>query len=419
MRYTSMRVPTLLLGSMFSAAAGLAQSGDAGSSFSGSIGDPITAGSTQQGGFNPVFDAATSSFTPSSVRSDVNDPTHAQLLGSALSPLASASVNAAVQTAPRTGILSDAQSSVGLNDFGFGSQRNLSFAPGGAAPTLPSATSRSLASSYGASSTQAAFTGGVSANASFTGRVSRGSAGAGGFSGETASPAPSSGASMPATQATASTGASERSTSALTDPVLTGSSAGYDTGSEIHGDLPPPAAPPAALFAPLPTPAPAGQYDDGQTPLAGRPPAAGAILGGVPEYRRAASGFPDSTKGEAGSLPDMESSLSPLSAPAFSASSPFAAISAGQFYEPKVQLSPNLHVQLLRSTASFEAYERRLRRARLAHGASISQADDVYQQDLKDYHNSNGRAGRKSTLTQPIQSFAGPQSDLIGRKLIR
>ncbi len=423
MMKTAMRSSRFLppAGMLLAAFSCLAQSdpSSAGLSLSGSLSDPITAGSPESG-FNTSFDATTSSFTNGAVHSDVNDPTHAQLLGSTLSPFDNAFVNAGVQTSPRTGVLSDAQSSVGLNDFGFGGHRNLSFVPGGTAHTLSSASTRPSSNLYGAASTQAAFTGGMSANAAFNGRAGRAVAAPAGFAGDASASAASSNTQSSAAQPSADgTGTTGRTGTQFTDPVLTGSSAGYDTGSEIHGDLPTPSTQTGSFFAIASRPEPAYQYDDGQTPLSGRAAVAGPVLGGAPEYFHSTSGFPDSTKGQAGSMLDIETGVSPLSAPPTASGSPFAAVSGGDVYQPKTRLNPNLQAQTTRPTGSFEQYERRLRRARLARGASISQADTVYQQDLKDYRRTNGRTGRKSTLTQPTQGLSGYQQDPAARKPIR
>ncbi len=413
-----------LAGCLLAAASCCLAQGDssAGLSLTGSLSDPVTAGSPESG-FNSSFDQTTSSFTNGAMHSDVNDPTHAQLVGSTLSPLDDALVNAAVQTAPRTGILSDAQMSVGLNDFGFGGRQNRSFLPGSGAHTLSSVAARPSSNLYGTAATQAAFTGGMSANAAFNGRAARAATQAQGFSGEAASPATQgtegSSALSSAQPAMDANGRDRQATVMFTDPVLTGSSAGYDTGPEMHGDLPVPSTVTASFFATAPRPDPAFQYDDGQTPLGGRPALAGSVLGGAPEYLRSTTGFPDSTKGQAGSITSLETGVSPLSAPPTPSGSPFSPVSGGEMYQAKTRLNPNLKAQIPRPTGSFEEYERRLRRTRLASGATISQADSVYRQDLKDYRRTNGKAGRRSTLTQPTQGLAGFQQDPAARKPIR
>ncbi len=415
----TVRSSTLVLLAVFAApAACLAQ--ESGTSISGglsgSLSDPLLPGS-ETSGFNGTFDASTASFTNPTLHADVNDPTHAQLAGSSLSPLVSSGVSAAPQTTPQTGTLSDAQASVGLGAFGFGGHRNASFAPAAAAHTLPSAASQTSAAAFGALAARSAFSGGAAAMSAFSGRVAGMSTAQ--FSGEGAEasastlPLLATPSAFPVAQATSltdtATAAGNRSASPLlgfTDPVLTNSAAGYDTGPEIHGDLPTASSQTSGVYASYVPPDPVYQYDDGQTPAAGVA-AAGAVLGGAPAYTHAATGFPDSTRGTAGATDPF--AASPRSSGiTLSTAGPFPPVSEGTVFEPRTRLSPDLHTPPMPPISSFEAYEQKLRRFRLAHGASISQADVAYQQDLRQFHRNHGRE-RKSSLTQSTSTTAGFQ----------
>lgn len=404
-------------------------------SLSGSVSDPSFSPSLvtsdQGSGLDSSFEGGASNLVNPSIRADVNDPTHSQLLGSALSPFDYASVNAAPQTAPQTAVVSDPQAAAGLGAFGFGGHRNLNFAPAALAHTLPSAAARQQADSFGALAAEASFAGGAGANAAFGGRASRTPASAAAFSGEgAAAPATTlpailapSAFPLPAVQQSALPEGNAAGTAAsaplvLTDPVLTNSSAGYDTGPEIHGDLPSAVLGVAGFFADYHTPHPVFQYDDGQTPAPGIPEA-GGVLGGAPFYTYAKSGFPDSTRGSA-ALYDPLPAISPFGGVVESGASPFPPVSEGSVFEPGTRLNPDLHhVQILRTNSTFEAYERRLRRMRLSHGVSISQADQAYQQDLKDLHRNHGRVERKPALTQPSQTPAGLQLEMNKAQSIR
>ncbi len=176
---------------------------------SGSISDPLLPGS-ETGGFNGSFDAGTSSITNPAVHADINDPTHAQLAGSALSPLDNAGVSAAPQTSPQTGTLSDAQAAVSLGAFGFGGHRNASFAPAAAAHTLPSAASQTSTAAFGGLAARSAFAGGTETMSAFSGRTA--GAGAAQFSGEDAAkptlPATAAPSAFPIAQAVPPLGAS-------------------------------------------------------------------------------------------------------------------------------------------------------------------------------------------------------------------
>ncbi len=158
------------------------------------------------------------------------------------------------------------------------------------------------------------------------------------------------------------------------------------------------------MFASYAPSTPVYQYDDGQTPSAGIAPV-GAVLGSAPAYTHAASGFPDSTQGTAGATDPFTAAS--LSSGALSTAPPFPPVSEGTVFAPKTRLNPNLHTRAVLPTGSFEAYEQKLRRFRLAHGQSISQADAAYREDAQQFHLSRSRGGRRSSLTQSTPSTAG------------
>lgn len=383
------------------------------SGLSGSLSDPLLPGS-ETSGLSGSFDPSTASITNPTTHTDVNDPTHAQLAGSSLSPLANPFVSAAPQTAPQTGILYDAPTAAALGAFGFGGHRNASFAPGAAAHTLPSAAPQTSGAAFGALASRSAFSGGAETMNAFSGRAAM--AGTAQFSGEgaaaSASTLPPSAApsAFPIVQAANSAGAvgSNRSNAAamvLTDPVLTNSSIGYDTGPEIHGDLPAASSQIGEASASYTPAAAIYQYDDGQTPSRGIA-SPGTLQGGAPSYSHAASGFPDSTRGTAGSQdPFTASSL--YGGAAVSSAAPFPPVSDGTVFAPPTRLNPDLHTRPAPPSSSFEAYEQKLQRFRLAHGVSISRANAEYQQDVKDFHRNHGRALRGNSLTPSTPTTAG------------
>ncbi len=99
--------------------AALAQGTSFSPSLSSSISDPLI-GSSPNAGFNSSFDASTANLSNPSVRADVSDPTHAQLLGSTLSPFDNSYTDPQFQTSPQTGIVADARSTVGYVGFSIG-----------------------------------------------------------------------------------------------------------------------------------------------------------------------------------------------------------------------------------------------------------------------------------------------------------
>jgi hypothetical protein len=355
-----------------------------------SLSDPLSSSSSTTG-FNSSFEPEATSITGSDLRTGISDPTNSQLSGSAISPLDNSYANASVSTAPRTGILTDAQAAVSARDPYFGNRYGQSFAPSGTSGQTASFTGRQAAlGSFGATSMQSAFTGNTSSKA-FAGTPSS--------SVGTSLEPPGTGGSLLTSQSGVgmtllSSGSTAESANSFyaTDPVLSGSTAGYEAGSQIAGDMPLPSAQTGGFFAEGSTSVPQFQYDDGQTPfsgfVAGTP---GQIVGSAPDYMPSPFGFPDSTKGLAGLPSEASNQQSPFTSSLFSSGSPFAPVSEGTVYGLTLRFNPNLHAQPTPVPDSFEAFERRAQERRIIHGYSISQSSRMYQQDLRAYQRGQGR----------------------------
>ncbi len=412
LRWPAARASVLLaLGIAFPAAV-LAQGGG----FTSSLSDPVTAASTPQDGFNATFNASTASLTNPSLHTGVSDPTHSQLLGSSLSPADyEAYQSSSPETAPRTGIQTDAQSTAGASDAFFGGRQNRSFSGAGSFV----GGRQSARETAGVLSTEAALTGTLSAHAAFSGLGPASTTSQIGFSGQSVG-LPAARTGPGAVQTLATTGSADQNSGYYAkDPVLTGSSSGFETGPELKGDMPSPSVETAAFFGGTGSTREQFQFDDGQTPPLSKPLTPGQILGVAPAYQAAAGGFPDSTKGLAGLPSEVELGISPFALSTNPDAPPFAPVSEGTVFAPKTQLSPNLHMQPLNPLGSFEVYERRLQAQRLTHGLSISEAAAAKQEDLRNFQRSRNRAGRRSTLTMPNQGVPGYQPELMGSPAIR
>ncbi len=425
-RYASSRSRALLAVfpalCLWAAAAARAQSTSFSNSISGSLSTPI-ADSTAESGFNSSFDAITANLPTPDIHVDISDATHSHLLGSTLSPADTAYANAYAETAPHTAALTDAQSVVGANDFYFGGgRRSQAFAAGGLQRYAGTAATRQeMRGSTGAASMAAAFTGAVSARDAFSGRAAAKRGTEAGFSGEgLALPAVQTGPG--ATQTLAASGAPDESAGFFaTDPVLTGFTSGWKTGPELHGDMASPSLEASMFFSEAPVPREAYAFDDGQTPPIRRAQMPGQILGLPPTFNASATGFPDSTKGEAALPTESSAQVSPFNRGVDPNGPRFAPVSDGTVYEPRTRLVPSLHERFYEpKTGSFEAYERRLQRLRISHGMSISQAASAKQDDLRAFQRSQVRRGRDETRDSILdQRAGGAQSELIGKPVIR
>ncbi len=319
-------------------------------SLSPSIGESVSGSLTEESqtsGFNSTFDSSTSNLTNSTVHTDISDPTHSQLLGSALTPFDSAYVSGSVDTAPQPGVLTDAQAAVGAPGGSFGSgSRNQIFTAGGFA--AQSAASRAVAlNSLGQGSMRSAFSSGASSRAMFSGAASSSAGRALSFSGE-GIPVPQTQTGVGATQTTLQLNKGDRAEGFYaTDPVLSGSTAGYEADLQLYGDLPLPSAQTGVFFADSSGVAtPQYQYDDGQTPsLYARSVAAGQIIGSSPDYGVSPFGFPDSTRGLAGLASEAVNAVSPLERLGGAGSSSLASGNEGLSFSSTLHLIPNLRTQ--------------------------------------------------------------------------
>lgn len=367
-------------------------------SLSGSI-----AQSTSTSGLNGTFDAESSNFSNPALHTDVSDPTHAQLLGSSLSPADIPAVNAFVNGTPETGTLSDAQLAVRYGETGSARHRGSPFASsatlssfGGAANPQGSPAAFSTATQGGAFSgsaeTQAAFVSRslLTSPHSFTSNEGKAVAGSG--TRNTRRP-----------YGTEEGGEFESATA--TDPVLTGASSSYESDLQLEGDMPSPSADTARFFATGSSSAPQYQYEDGQTPPLRTAPVPGSILGIAPEYGPASNGFPDSTRGLAGLPSELANSTSPLERKPNQGFSFTASPDPSPDSGLRQHLNPDLHALPLSSSAiSFQAYERQMRAQRLRAGLSITQSSMLYQQDLKNYQQRRRGRTSRSRVGQSMNS---------------
>ena len=367
-------------------------------SVSPGIGDPLSGSlsdETQTSGFNSTFDSSTNNLTNATVHTDISDPTHSELLGSALAPFDSAYASGSVDTTPQTGVLTDAQAAVGASGGSFGGgSRNQIFISGGFTSQNTAGRAAAL-NSLGQASMRAAFGGGTSGRAMFSGTASSSAGQALSFSGE-GIPVPQTQTGVGATQTTLQISKSDRPDGFYaTDPVLSGSTAGYEADLQLYGDLPLPSQETGVFFTEASSPAtPQYQYDDGQTPLLyARSTVAGQVIGSSPEYGSSPFGFPDSTRGLAGLTTEAAAVASPLERLNEAGSSPLASGNEGLSFSPALHLIPDLRTQPPSSQAfRFEAVERREQEQRILHGMSISEASEAYKQDVRKYRRQVGRA---------------------------
>jgi hypothetical protein len=404
---------------VFAFAPGRALAQDDGTSVSGSIAD-----NTPTSGLTTDFDPD-GGFTQGDLHTDVSDPTHAQLLGSALSPTDFSYTAADVSANVNSSTLTDAQSAVGASDLpGFGGARNQSFAAGSSSTTAVSSERQDSRQAFASGSLTAAFSGGISKSA-FSGRSTQLThAGGQSFSGQGVSLPPltvgvgptqtlvqTSGAEEGqqaggAGQALATQDSDSQGSYYATDPALTGQAETSIPSLQLGPQIPSPKMDASGFFLePSFGNVRQYEYDDGQTPptAASRALIPGAVLSEPPDYIAAASGFPDSTMGTA-ALPteasNFVSSIVPLKDPD---APPFPAVSDGNVFGVKVGLHPSLHK--LGQTplhGSFRDYERKVQEERLLHGMSITQAQQFYQADLRSFQKA-GNGERKSTI-QPFGS---------------
>ena len=395
-------------------------------SISPSIGDPLSGSlndETQTGGFNTSFDSSTNNLTNPTLHSDISDPTHAALLGSELTPFDNAYVSGLVDTAPQTQVQADAQAAAGAPSGAFGGgRRSESFAAGGF-PSQNMASRAAAPNSLGQASMRAAFGVGASSRAASLGAGSSVAGEALSSSGE----GPDALQTQPGVGATQTTHQLNRGDRAqgyyATDPVLSGSTAGYEADLQLSGDLPLPSTQTGAFFLESSSIAtPQYEYDDGQTPLQyARTGVAGQVIGGSPDYGASPSGFPDSTRGLAGLSSEASGVLSPLERVAgVSSESPLASGSEGLSFSPTLHLIPNLRTPPIDTQYfRFEAVERREQELRILHGMSISDASEAYKEDLRKYHRQIGRALPRRAPVNVSGSQSQGQGELMGIPSIR
>ena len=382
-----------------------------------SLSDPLSA-SSSIGGYDTTFGPDAGTITGNELRTGVSDPTNSQLLGSAISPLDNSYANSSVSTSPQTGTLTDAQQAVGSRDPSFGVHYSQGFSPTSTLSQAASFTGRQVASgSFGTASTQSAFTASASGKPLTKAADAAPSTTSGELGQGVSTQASLLGIDMMMQTSSPGSGLSYYAT----DPVLTGSTSGYEADLELAGDMASPSSQTGGFFAESTAAQVRFQYDDGQTPSRDPVPAPGQISGAAPEYAPSPSGFPDSTKGLAGLPTEASNQTSPfrsLSNP--STSSPFAPVSDGTVYGLTLRFNPNLHALPAPAAGSFEAYERRAQEQRIMQGYSISQASSAHQQDLREYQSRNGKGQRRSTRPDfSNQSGQGYRQELMGVPKVR
>ncbi len=385
-------------------------------SVSGSLSDNLSSSFSDENeteGFDSTFDSESSSFINPTLHTDISDPTHSSLEGSAISPVDNSYLSASVSNTPQTSILSDAQSAVGAFSGGFGGRRSQIFTAGGGARGS-SVASVSATSSFGLASMETAFSGGTSGRAAFSGTTANTAGTALSFSGE-GIPVPPTVSGIGVTQMVVSSSSlrdPNRETASdayyALDPVLSGSDAGSEGDTELLGDMAEPSSQTGQFFAEYAGPTEAQyEFDDGQTPLRSFTATPTNGLAAAPDYGPSPSGFPDSTRGLAGLPSELSNATSPLSGPANLSGSPFPDVSGGNYYGLTLRFAPSLHAQpAYKPTFNFEAVERREQEQRLLHGASISESSEIYAQDLRKYQRMRGRP----LPQRPTRDLGAPNS---------
>ncbi len=385
--------------------------------FSPGLSDSISQ-SSQTAGFNGTLDPSSANLTSDNVRADINDATHSQLLGSALSPVDLFTVNSMPQTASSHEVLTDAQQAVGAGNPLFGGRANHTFTPGGSAGVEAAANGRRMsAANFGMQSMQAAFTGGVNARAAFSNATTANIAAVPAFSGNgIAQPRTTTGIGLTQTLIS-SNGPDVTSIYNATDPLLSNSTSGYIADLQINGDIPSPSSVVGNEYTTDSAPKPSYQYDDGQTPLNTVQSRPGPIIGTAPEYGVPSGGFPDSTKGLAGLPPEASLSVSPFQSFRNSGTSPFAPVSDGTVFSIQTGLHPDLHRMVSAAPlGSFARYERRAQQARMHAGLNISQSSSLREQDRRDYQRRAEHRRRPSNITFENNTV---DQTLLGQSTIR
>lgn len=391
-------------------------------SLSAPISDQLSTESVTDG-FDSSFDAESSSLTNPFLRTDISDPTNAQLLGSSISPLdAGVYVPGSGFIAPDTTVLTDAQQAVSQFDPYFGGRQSKAFAVGGALNFRAERNSRqSGAGSFSAGSEQASFADGTSGRAAFSAQTATQTS-ATAFSGEGAAvddglslslPAPE--ASLAATSPTFAGGAAIAADPALLVAEAVNPSAG--DAPDADGALAQPSAQVGQFFATSDAMPAESQFDDGQTPLLRSAALPGRVLPTLVQYGPAPGGFSDSTKGLAGSPSADAGLLSPLDRRLVgTADSPFPPISDGEVFSHTDTLSPNLHASPQEKVrVPISVVKQRLRMAqqkRVLSGMPLSDAEQVYQKELLDYerYGSQGRSRLPDLSGHGDQTSQAPSS---------
>lgn len=371
----------------------LAQQGGDGLSvdLGGNIGASLYS-SDQQQGLDSAFDPSTSNLSNPEVRTGISDPLHSQLLGSELSPMADSFANFSVDAQSTSGV--DGKSGALSERRGAGrGQESQDFLVGSNAVEAGGMETRLQAMrSLGTESMRSAFSGGAAANQAFAGRDMSSPE-----SQETGGPTASG---MPeATLAAAEGAMGSPRAPRFTDPVLTGSSAGYEASDlELGTNMATPSSATAGFFAePVVTREAHYEFDDGQTPGFSPGPEPGGVLGGGPQYFPPKNGFPDSTTGTAGLAPETSNWNSPFSSMSSITSSPFPPVSEGTVYGVHTGIAVDLHAPPLpEPRVSFAEYERQMQEQRIVHGATITQAAEAYQRDLRSYQKLGGPKNHSS-----------------------
>ncbi len=392
-------------------------------SLSPSVSDSLSSSSDTEG-FNGNIVPGAGNITNSELHTDVSDPTHSQLLGSSLTPLDNPYVSPYANSNPQTGVLTDAQAAVGAMLPSGGRRGEAGFNPG--AGSFGSETNRLTSlSSLGTVSMQSAFSGGAGGRAAFSAASGLNSSSGSDQAGAQISPSTYSSA-MPTAVApsAAATGGTQTATYRFTDPVLSGSTAGYEGDLELDGDLPTPSLQTGQFFAETRSPseiAPLYDFDDGQTQSSKAGiAAAGQVFASNPEYNPSPTGFDDSTRGLAGLPSEASNAVSPLSSRLSSTSSVLSfGITVPDMDAPR--LIPSLHTAAAaRPYFNFEAAERHEQEQRIIHGVSISQASEIYKQDLRKYRQQAGRAlPRRPTRDLGASQPGGGSQDLLGSSPVR
>ncbi|RRA49679.1 hypothetical protein D1Y84_16775 [Acidipila sp. EB88] len=361
-------------------------------------------------------------FTGNAEHSNVNDPTHSQLEGSQLSAtaLSSATVSPYVDATPNIGVLTDAQSTMDRGGGGGGLRNPLfsnqpsTMSAFAARPQLLGSAARDPRSpddpsdlgniyarqrlpDYG---TNQAFSGvGVVVPTTPSGV---------GYS----SLYPTSGSTV------------TQDVYFLSDPVISGIDNGYQVHPVVTSDtFAEPSSQVATTFAMNSGDATNFQFDDGQSPSLQPPLHVGEVQRSSlePAYVSSPTGFPDSTRGMAGSPLEATYAHSPLEPSASPSISPFAPVSGGSFYGQRYSFQPSLHkASSILATNDLWTAEREARRDSITNGTSIMDNLERERQSTREAENrAAGRRHRKTLqeLDTPNQQQAYPRQLLPPPKI--